>query len=834
MSFISHNQWMECRSVAAGAISSRLPLVFGMALTLLAQPLALATAYAAQNNEVSVEQASNHIDLSVPLKLNGRYIGDISVAVDVAGIGDIDAPRLLELLRPLIGTAAFETLETRARGRNMISMTELSGDLVVISFDPGLLEVNATLAVTFLGESNIGLAPRPSPNPSQFDAPESVSLGLGATVSQGYVFAGDDEDEFTPVRANFEGFAQVGGFKGAALFYGFDIDEGRDRVFRRREIQLVKDFYTPAIRASAGDINAPITAFQGTPPLLGLSVAREYRSIQPFRNIVSSGRGALVLERDSKVDVYVNGILSETLNLPAGRFSLTDFPVATGSNDVQLVVEDETGRVETTAFSFFSQSGLLGEGLIDFAVSAGVPRAPSDRGFSYGQKPIATGFVNYGLLSWMTAGLNAQARDERQQVGASLGVGTPIGLFTADAAQSFGEGGISGSAIGVDYQRNFEVGTTRFLTNATVIKKTRNFGALSLSPVENTKLSAQALIRMQLQNGLNLGFSGSLRDEFDRPDEVRANINLGKSFKGFYLNLSSDYIKTDGKKDELEVTVGLTRRLGERYTGRVQYATKNNTKLLEFVRTRRRRLNDISGRLQVFQSENDNRLRSEFNFRHNRFDGELDFDIIDPRGANAGLTSSEAKWRVSTFAGFAGGKLGIGRRSDEGFVIASRHKSLKDSDVLVMDQSGRQAEARIGFLGPALVPIERAYTPRDYSLDVDPLPDGYDIGSGQISVLPGLGMGYSYTVGSDASRTILGTVKNTKGEPIKLAVGTLEDIDGDAEKSRQFFTNLAGRMVAERIAAGTYVLVIEGRRSDPIEIEDNTEGLVNVGEIILP
>ena len=822
------------RHPAVGAISSRLPLVLGVALALCLGAPGFSQAEDTSGAETTAAKVDNRIELSVPLKLNKRYVGDITVRVDVAGIGDIDAPRLLELLEPLISKGAFEDLQLSARNRDMVSMTELSSDIIMVEFDPGLLEVNAALAVSSLGENNIGLAPRPSPEPSQFDAPENFTLGLGATVSQGYVFAGEDDDRFTPIRANFEGFAQLGGFKGAALFYGFDLDEGRETLFRRREIQLVKDFYKPAIRASMGDINAPITAFQGTPPLMGLSVAREYRSIQPFRNIVSSGRGSLVLERDSKVDVFVNGVLSETLNLPAGRFFLTDFPVATGSNDVQLVVEDDTGRVETTAFSFFSQSGLLGEGLVDFAVTAGVPRSPSSGGITYGSKPIATGFVNYGLLSWLTTGLNAQARDERQQVGASLGIGTPVGLITADAAQSFGQGGLSGSAIGLDYQHNFLVGTSRVLTNASLIRKTRDFGTLGLGPVENTKFAAQGLIRTQLENGLSLGLSGSWRDEVVRPDEFRANFNLGKAFNNFYFNLSSDYIVTDGEDDAFEVTLGLTRRVGERYTARTQYATRNDTKLLELVRTRRRQLNDVSGRLQLFQSDLDNRLLSELNFRHNRFDGELDFDITDPRGRGGEPTSSEAKWRFSTFAGFTGGAFGFGRRSDEGFVIATRHKSLKDSDVKVLDQSGRLAEARVGFLGPALVPIERAYTPREYRFEVDPLPDGYDIGAGQISVLPGLGMGYSYRVGSDASRTVLGTVKNAEGKPLKLAVGKIVDVSGDESKTRQFFTNSAGRMVAERISAGIYYLIINEQKSDPIEIGEDTEGLVNVGEIILP
>lgn len=838
MSQAKHNGAKRCRRSAARAISNHLPHAFGMVIASYAMIFCLPGTAAAQEvsstDMAKTKQEQARIDLTVPLNLNERYVGDVSISVDMVGIGDIDMPRLLNLLEPILGKAVFAELELMANGRKTVSMTELSSDKFTIEFDPGLLEVTVKLAVSELGENTIGLVSRPTPEPSEFDTPESFTAGLGVTVNQGYVFSGEDDDRFTPIRANFDGYVQMGGFDGAALFYEFDIEDNKDKVFRRDEVQLIKDFYKPAIRAAVGDVNAPLTAFQAAPPLLGVSVGREYRSIQPFQNIISSGRGSLTLERDSKVDVYVNGVLAETLNLSAGRFALTDFPVATGSNDVQLVIEDETGRVETTDFSFFSQSGLLAEGLIDFSASAGVSRSPSSGGFNYGKKPIATGFVDYGLTSWLTVGVNGQARDERQQFGASAAVGTPLGLFTFDAAKSQGEGGLSGTAFGADYRRNFDIGTTQFSANGSVIRKSREFSGINLGSVDNTKLTVQTLLRAQFDNGLSLGVSGSLRDEFDREDEKRANLNIGKYYGHFYVNLSCDYVKTDGLKEEYEGSVSLTYRLGDRHNARAQYNMRNNAKLLEFVRSRRRELKDISGRVQISQADDANRLLSEINYRHNRFDAELDFDVIDPRGSAGLPTASQAKWRVSSFIGFTGGQIGIGRRSDEGFVLASRHKSLKGSTVAVMDQSGRRTEAKIGALGAALVPIERAYTPRQYSLDVDPLPSGYDVGITDIDVLPGLGMGYSYQIGSDASRTLLGTLKNADGEPLKLAVGSLEDVTGNADKTRQFFTNSAGRMVAERVSPGTYVLIVDGRKSDPIEIEENTEGLVNVGEIILP
>ena len=789
----------------------------------------------------TVETGGPFVDLSVPLTVNGRFAGDISVRVNAFGYGDVQGKRLLELLEPRIDKATFETLVEMVGDTPNVAMDRLGGDAFSIRFDPGLLQVDAVVSGAALGLNTIGVRTGVDIDPNDFDAPEAFTLGLGMTLNHGYRFSGPNGSGFKDLRANVEGFAQLGGFGGTALFYGFDVTDRKGETFRRREVQLIKDFYGPSIRATLGDINAPLTAFQSAPSLLGLNVAREYRAIQPFQNIVSSGRGSLVLDRDSRVEVYVNGILAETLDLPSGRYDLTDFPVTTGSNDVQLVVEDETGRRETTEFSFFSQSGLLGEGLLDFSATAGVERNPTRGGFRYDDAPIVSGFADYGLLSWLTVGANGQFRKARQQVGASATVGTPIGLFNADIARSFGDdlgqGKAEGWAYGMDYRSAFETGAINWTLNGSAIYKTRRFSTLSLTAADNQRLIAQGLLRAQMPNGLSVGLSGNYRDDYDRPDEVRANLSVGKAFNRMFANVSADYIKTDGEDAEYELTVGLTYRLGERDSVRGQYTTREDTALLEYVRSRRRELGDVSGCAQISRSDKDQRLLTDLDYRHNRFEAELDLDVIDPIGASnvTGATETSADWRISSFAGYTGGVFGVGRRADEGFALVSRHATLGESDVVVMDQSGRQREARAGgLLGAALVPIDRAYSPRGYSIEADPLPPGYDIGSGRIDILPGIGTGYAFTIGSDASRTVLGSITDGEGEPIKLAVGTLESVDGDETLSRQFFSNSAGRIVAERVAPGEYVLVIEGRTSDPITITKDSEGLVNVGTIIFP
>ena len=472
------------------------------------------------------ENQSPRIQLSVPLKLNGKYLGDVGVEIDNLGNGDVVVDRLLALLEPVVGRQAFEALTIASKGREHAPFSDFSNDNVTVVFDPGLLEVNVGLAVNSLSENEIALSSRPSPQPSQFDQPENFSLGLGATLTQGYVFNDDNNEGFAPILANFEGYANLGGFNGPTIFYGFDLVEGRESLFQRGEIQVVKDFYDEAIRVAVGDINASLTAFQAAPPLLGVSVGRQYRTIQPFQNILSSGRGSLVLERDSEVEVYVNGALAETLTLPAGRFELKDFPFSIGSNDVRLVVEDDRGRTELAEFSFFSQGSLLGEGLVDFGFAAGVPRRPVEGGFGYDDEVVVTGFANYGLTSRLNVGVNGQARSNRQQLGASFGIGLPFGLVSADVTGSRANDDDLGAAFGVDYQNNFAVGSTTLNANSSIIYRTENFSAATEGLLQNARLVGQGLLRAQFENGLSLGFSGGFTDEYGAADRYLSLIHI--------------------------------------------------------------------------------------------------------------------------------------------------------------------------------------------------------------------------------------------------------------------------------------------------------------------
>ena len=102
--------------------------------------------------------------------------------------------------------------------------------------------------------------------------------------------------------------------------------------------------------------------------------------LDPSRDIRSSGAQSFTLFAPSTVETLVNGRSLERKLLQPGTYTLQDFPLAEGANDVRLRIEDETGRQRTVEFNLYSNRQLLEPGATEFSASGGVyanPTAPA-------------------------------------------------------------------------------------------------------------------------------------------------------------------------------------------------------------------------------------------------------------------------------------------------------------------------------------------------------------------------------------------------------------------------------------------------------------------------
>jgi len=773
---------------------------------------------------------STRVPLDVPLMLNGKFLGTISVAVDGKGDGEIDARRLIELLGPVVTPKIKGLIEGRIAGRNIVPFDALDGDGLSIAFDTLSLSVTATLPTDATSATAVRVVERDgAPVPQTFDQPAGFAVGANISATQRYVH--DQGQGFQPLSVDVDGIMNIGGFDGVTVTGGMRYDgNNREHRWERREIRATRDFYDSAVRATLGEFTPGSTSFQGSGRILGFGVERAFSTIRPFQNVRPIGRQDFVLDRESSVEVYVNDIRVQTLRLAAGRYDIGDFPFAAGPNSVRLIVDDVGGRREILDFNIFSGADLLNPGVTEFGGAIGLREG--DTRLHYGS-PAATGYIYRGISDALTLGVNAQATSFSMQAGGSALWGSPLGFIQVEGSASRSLNGFGfGTALSFDYRGEFSLLRERDLRlNISSVLRSTNFQDAFTREARNLQAWQSAALlqwRAPFEISMGLGY-GYTKMRGDGRDIQRFDANIGRTFGRFSVNSTASHI-SDDRGGDWRVSVGVSVRLGPGWYGDVRYDSSTKRKEVEISRSSEGRLDELSGNLRFTDEREGTALAGRLAYINNRFDLVVNHNRIESRSPD-GPSSTISDWNVRGFIGVADGAIGLGRTVNDGFIVAPVHDTLAGSQVRI--QSGDRVVARSGVFGPALIPVNRAYGINRYEVKVDPLPVGYDIGSGVINTFPGFGSGYRAEIGSDASRIATGYLVGPQG-PLSLVGGTVEAVDDKKLEPRAFFTNRSGRFVADRLAPGRYRLVIGGAVVAKFEITRDSKGLIDVGTLNTP
>ncbi|WP_332812472.1 fimbria/pilus outer membrane usher protein [Sphingomonas sp.] len=156
----------------------------------------------------------------------------------------------------------------------------------------------------------------------------------------------------------------------------------------------------------------------------------------------------------SVADLYVNGALTATKEVQPGAFTLTGFPVVTGSGTVEMVVRDALGRETISRQSYYAAPGLLAAGLTDFSYEIGFLRRGYARKSAYYGPLAASATHRLGLTNRLTIEAHAAVSEETQQAGSSADLALPgFGLLSVSAAASRSRGRETGGSWGVAFER---------------------------------------------------------------------------------------------------------------------------------------------------------------------------------------------------------------------------------------------------------------------------------------------------------------------------------------------------------------------------------------------
>jgi outer membrane usher protein len=200
--------------------------------------------------------------------------------------------------------------------------------------------------------------------------------------------------------------------------------------------------------------------------------------------------------------------------------------------------------------------------------------------------------------------------------------------------------------------------------------------------------------------------------------------------------------------------------------------------------------------------------------------------------ANDRLADERTSLRLGTSIAFADGSLAIGRPILDGFLLATTHRTLGGAAVR-LDPDDRSENARSGTFGPAVANDLSPYSSRTVIYDVPEAPAGYDLGQGNVQIVPPYRAGYRLVVGSDYNLLVTGRLIRDDGDPVSLLAGSATEIAHPKRPPVAMFTARDGRFAIQGLRPGRWHLIVPDRQNLHYEfvVTESANGIAVVGTL---
>ncbi|HRO03359.1 MAG TPA: hypothetical protein PLS69_07120, partial [Terricaulis sp.] len=285
------------------------------------------------------------ISLTTPMQFNNRILGEVSVVITRNDELLIDRPSLLEIVSPLLTLEAQFELTSALADHTYVTPAELNALGIELEYDPAqlvilILRIDPTRrAVELLYETGGRETPGRAPEP--FSAYLNTSLALSHNSAQ----------QGMPAPSVFlTGAARFGNVVFEADVQGREAFDTEEYEVYRRHARFVYDQPDEYRRWYLGDLTPDTRGRQGFVEMGGIGVARQRQRFDSFRTNVLGGGRQIVLQEPATIRVLRNGMFQREFALDPGQYDLSNLPLDTGSNDIELEVLSQSGRSERISY----------------------------------------------------------------------------------------------------------------------------------------------------------------------------------------------------------------------------------------------------------------------------------------------------------------------------------------------------------------------------------------------------------------------------------------------------------------------------------------------------
>jgi outer membrane usher protein len=280
------------------------------------------------------------------------------------------------------------------------------------------------------------------------------------------------------------------------------------------------------------------------------------------------------------LDIFVNGALRSSQQVPDGTFRIDDVPVVTGAGQIEVVTRDLMGREQLIVQDFYTSRELLRPGLSDYSFSLGALRENYGTVSDDYSQTLASAIFRRGMTSNLTLEGRFDGTADVQVAGGSAAYSvTHLGVFSAAMAVSNSAGTGALWQLGHEYQGRKYRFDVRFLGTSEQFRQP----GLDL-PGGIPKL--QSLVSV----GTGLGVYGSLGmsyidEQFYDPTLDRKVVNVSYSTTLPYelsLSVAGSYIQQ--VESDVQASVMIMKYFGGRRSASatMQRATDFNNLRMEY------------------------------------------------------------------------------------------------------------------------------------------------------------------------------------------------------------------------------------------------------------
>ncbi|KAF7771132.1 outer membrane usher protein [Pseudoalteromonas citrea] len=774
--------------------------------------------------------------MDFPVRLNAAEVGQVSAASNGVEITSISANEFKSSLQTVLSDKVNKWLISK--GNAAITLAEYAEQGIHLEMQAQDLTIDMTLAERAMATDSLTYGKQ-----KHFDRPsDETSWAMLNNFNLNHERSNNNHDH----RSQLEWLmtANVGGGDGVnmrgSLFWENGDNQARD-VYRG-DIALFYDIPEAPLRFTFGDTQINSSGHLSGAQLAGISIEKAYSRLQPQRRITPSNSQQFVLPRAANLEVYINDFLISRVRLKAGRYDLSDLPLASGVNNIQVIATYANGETQEFYFTTHYNARLLAKGLSDYAFTLGRLSSIEQDRYTYDDDVFVSGNYEYGVTDRLTLGINGAVHPTGHVIGSIATVNSVVGNLSLRYSQSKVVQEQSGNIYSIESEHSIfghgNFGSPNLRLGYEVRQDFTNTPWQEFSTIASSK-RAFADYSYFINEHMDFNLSASRDRGSDNFVTDNASIELNVRYEGMRVRTGFSY------KDSIDTRVVSENKFFLNFTwnhynrstnnrARAQYSSRDKVASASYAKTNNNFVNDYGYEIRTEKGSD---------FRQEQFDASYTSAFIraDVSATNYTRDQPQADSRssinLSSSIGVADGYVGMGATSTAPFAVITKHDTLKHADVLVnVDRQGRAQTKPNQHMG-ALIELGTGYTNSQLNVDVPDAPLGYDWGPGMYVLVGGAATGHHIEIGSELSYTVIGNLVDDKGMPIAMKRGRVfkqQTLKGGDHVATDIaiFTNRTGRFVVEGISVGNYIVEINGMTGQ-FSIADIEQRFIRVGALEL-